>query len=338
MARGVVDERVQPSQLLRPVLDTFLNNAVAVTGCHSHGIARKSCEYDVVVVTDEQTPGTSMKFGSEYFDIFFISEKKILKPTNPEVAVSLASIQHVRDSSWVLSTSQAANQAVLHQNAKLAAEGRLADAVKALGRADEALSKKSVTDADFWLLTAAYHFASAWVFSVDDDPAPSHLLLQLKRLSSQNPDGFSTFTRAAGLERASRANCAARLDAISVLYDVLTAREVRPEDVSPTSSRVAYEIVKRKSDQMTAAIAHTDCYSFLGHELFSILPVLFEIKGRTGPKEPDLALMVSSLSTGRNKMLSEGLVRSLGLLRQEKAVRKEVGALREEVSALAKRL
>ena len=330
--------RELPTQLLRPILDTYLNAGVAITGCRSYGIARPCCEYDVLVVSNETRSGVSVKKGTTFMDLFFMSEKEVLSPSDPEIAVSLASVKPVRDNSLVFSTSSSAAKAVLRENQRKSAESRLARSLKAMGRSDEGLSKGAIQDADFWLLTASYEFAFAWVYSAEDTPAPSHLLEQLKRNSRRNSGMYEAFSRAAGLERASRKDCGERVEAVSIVYDAINALEAgEPEDIGTASTKTAFDILKAKADFLTEAIRHADCYAFLGFDVCSALTALSAIQSRSQGIEVDQSLLVATLSKGGQKMLGERILRGLGLSRDDKSIREATDTLREAVSELARK-
>ena len=163
------------SLAIQPILDTFLNHAVALTGCHTYGIARASCEYDILVVSEEEKPDSSMRVAERYCDISFMTREEVMNPATPELAVALASLVPLRDSSWTLSTAASANKAMLASNAERSAESSLSLALKDLGKADEALGKNSTVDADFWLTAAGYDFALASIYASELTPAPSHV-------------------------------------------------------------------------------------------------------------------------------------------------------------------
>ncbi len=329
----------EPIQVLRPVLDTFLNNAVGITGCRSYGIERHCCEYDLLVVSNEQRSPTSVKMGAQFIDLLFTTEKDIMKPSDPEIAVSVASLQQVRDVSLILSTGTASNKAVLHENSMKSAQGRLASSLKALGRAEEAITKKSVADADFWLLSASFDYAKAWLYSLETAPAPSHVLEQLKARSKGNASRFEAFSKAAGLERASRSTCEARLESLSILYDSITAASVSgAEELRSMSTKVAFDIVKGKADYLTTSTMLVDCYSFLGLQTSSVIPAISNINAANQKLEVDPALIVATLSKGDKKMIGEQVVKGLGLGRTQKAVERGMTLLQDAVSSLAKKI
>ena len=129
--------------LLRPILDMYMDSAIALSGCHAEGLERDSCELDVLIVGNQGRTSTSVRIGGVHMDLIFVSEKEALKPSNPEHAASMAHSRPVRDASLVISTSAAAATAVLADSCHKSTRGRLASALKSLGRADEALSEGS---------------------------------------------------------------------------------------------------------------------------------------------------------------------------------------------------
>ena len=313
--------------VLRPILDTYMDSAVAVIGCNSRGIGRYSCELDVLVVTGERRPPNSLRIGDVYVDLRFMSEKEVLKPSNPEHAMSMANAKPVRDASLVLSTSSAANFAVLPESARKASGIRLASALKILGRAESALTGGALTDADFWLLAASYEFGYALLLSKEILPSPSHLLAQLREGSKGNPRGFEGVSMGAGLGSATRPGCGARLEGVTVLHDLLREgpREITSESEWP---KVRTEIVTAKTEELVTRIELAECYSYLGQELVDGMITLLKLH----PKQT-----LKSLTEGEDKLIGERLVRQLGLARSEKTVKSALDFLRQQVSLLARK-
>ena len=312
--------------VLRPILDTYMDSAVAVIGCNSRGIGRYSCELDVIVVTGERRPSTSLRFGDVYVDLRFASEREVLKPTNPEHAMSMAMAKPVKDASLVLSTSSAANFAVIAESARKASGIRLASALKILGRAESALAKGALVDADFWLLAASYEYGYALLLSKESIPSPSHLLAQLREGSKGNPRGFEGMSMAAGLEAAGRAGCGARLEGVTVLHDVLRegSKEVMAESEWPKERT---EIAASKAGELVNRVELAECYSFLGQEL---------VDGMIALMKPHPKRTLTSLTEGKDRLLGERLVRQLGLARSKNAVESGLYALKGLVSVLAR--
>jgi hypothetical protein len=55
-----------------------------------------------------------MRAGGIYFDIYFVSDKAMMNPSNYELAVAISTIVHLRDNTLVLSTSSSAATAMLN--------------------------------------------------------------------------------------------------------------------------------------------------------------------------------------------------------------------------------
>ncbi len=313
------------STFLEPILDTYMDAAVAVVGCNSRGIERYSCEFDVLVVTGDKHPPTSLKMGDTFVDLSFVSEKDVLKPRDPERAMSIALAKPVRDSSLVLSTGAAANSAMFADSAKKAGGTRLASALKILGRVEIALAKKELVGADFWLLAASYEFGYAWLLSNECLPSPSHLLAQMRENSRGAPSRFEGVSIGAGLEAAGRAGCGARLEGVSVLHDIL--REGSKAAVSSSWPKVRTEILNAKAGELVTRVELAECYSFLGQELVDGMMTILALN----PKRT-----LGSLTSGKDALMGDRLVRQLGLARTEKAIRDGLQVVKGQVSSLAR--
>ncbi len=320
------------TQLLRPILDTYRGSALAVIGCHARGLERPSCELDVVVVTNEKRPNSTVRIGEVFLDLFFVSEKEVLKPSNPEHSVSLACAKTVKDTSLILSTSLASNVAVLASSAKRSSSQRLASALKSLGRAEEALSKGSAIDADYWLLYAAYNYAYSLLYSGEVPPSPSHLLCQLKSQSKTAPKSFESFTTGAGLENSSRMSCGSRLEGVAVLYDVLGGGHEGAKAIRSTWSATRFECVSSKTRELNQRIEHAECYSYLGTEMLNALGQLTAREGRA----TKLGMGPSALTTGETVLLGDRLLKELGLVRESDSLKEALKLVRAQVSRLAR--
>ena len=311
---------------LRPILDTYMDSAVALVGCKSRGLDRYSCEYDVVVVTSGRLPPTSLRIGEVYVDLAFSSESEVLRPSNPEHAMALANAKPVRDTNLVLSTSAAANTAVLSESARKASRARLSSAVKTIGRAEDALVKKSFFEADLWLVAASYEFAYAWLLSKEVLPSPSHLLSQLSSASRGASRWFEGFSVGAGLEAAGRAGCGARLEGVTVLHDLLRAKSESAAAAAWTPIRT--EILSAKAHELVTRVELAECYGFLGQEMVDDFMALANLQTRGN---------VAALASGKDRLLGERLVRQLGLARGEKSLRIALDAVKKQTTVLARR-
>jgi hypothetical protein len=312
--------------LLRPILDTYMDSAVALVGCTSRGIERYSCEFDVLVVTNERRPSTSLKIGGVFVDLNFVSEKDVLKPSKPEHAISLALAKPIRDASLVLSTSSATSSATLANSFQAAGRTRLTSSLKTIARAEDAIGKGSLIEADFWLVAASYEFAYALLLTKETLPSPSHLLSQLRIASRGTPRSFESVSIGTGLESAVRAGCGARVEGVMVLHDLL--RESSKAATAESEwSPVRAEIVAAKAQELMARAELAECYSYLGQEVVDGMLALL----RMDPK-----LSLDSLTSGGERLLGERLLRQLGLARSEKSVRLALDVAKRQVARLSR--
>ncbi|MDA4124120.1 MAG: hypothetical protein OK438_01525 [Thaumarchaeota archaeon] len=324
------------TQLLRPLLDMYRSSAVALTGCRSLGLERGSCEFDVIVVTPEKRPPRSTRVSGVHVDLYFIDEKEVMRPSNPEHAVSMANAIAVKDASLVLSTSFASNSALLANSSRRSSRARLGSSLKALGRVDDALSKGLVPDADFWLLSASYDFAYALLYSRERMPAPSHLLGQLKSQSKGLAKNFEAFSRGAGLEKASRASCSARLEALEVLHDVLGRAQGGGGASHSAWTKERLDIVRSKAAELSRLIDHAEAYSFLGQEVLKALMAIAWREESEGKRRAKSPMLMSVLAAEKEGLLSARLLRELGIPRQKASVEGSLVLLRDHVSRLEK--
>jgi hypothetical protein len=294
-----------------------------------------------MVVTPEERPSTTVRAGGTYFDIFFVSEKSMMNPSNYELAVAMSSIVHLRDSTLVLSTSSSAAKAMLNENAKRSAESRLGSALKALGRVDEGLSGGSPRDADFWLASAGYDYYFASSFAATVLPAPSHALAQMKELSKRGRTNFESWSRAAALEHASKNSCERRLEGLSIIYDIIRTNYVENEGVrnfERFSSEAAFEVVDAKARFFLSSMQSVDSFAYLGYESVLAFLALQQLHSIQNSSEPNYTAIITDLTRGPDRIISEEVVKSIGLNRTERSIRANADILRESVSDLAKRI
>jgi hypothetical protein len=328
---------IPAGQVLRPVLDMYMRSAVAVTGCHAEGLQRNSCELDVLIVGPEKRQPTTARIGGVYMDLVFIDEKEALRPSSPELAAALAHLKPVRDATMVISTSSAAANAVYSESCRKASSGRLAAAVKHLGRSADSLTKGNPREADFWLLVASYHYAYAWLYADEVLPAPSHLLRQLKEHSKGNPAYLGAFSRGAALGKSSRPACNARAEALSVLYDFVGSKQLVTSRNRPPLLPARLSVVKAKANELLGTVELAECYSYLGQEVAGGMLALMGLTDKE-TKATNRALGIGPIFEGEGRLLSDRLLKDLGLTRGKAAIEAGCQELKDQVNSLAKRL
>lgn len=318
--------------ILRPILDTYIDAAVGLIGCRSRGIQSGSCEYDLLVVKPEHNPPATLRVGDSFVDLAFCTEADLASPRSLDFAISLAFMKPVRDDGLFLSSCASAARESLQRSYKRSTDEHLASSIKAMGRAEEAAANSADADAGFWLATAGYEFAHAWLLSSGTYPAPSHLLSQVRELSRGRPGMFEAFSSAIGLQGASRAACEARLEALSLVFDLKEQPGKDPENSSPESVRAAFELLRAKSKADLQAFQPVNAYCFLGLEVVRSIP---QVLTRAEGKRRGMELAGPTPEGGRG-LLARSVIDSLGVAGSPGSVKERLDGLRNQVLALAR--
>jgi hypothetical protein len=327
------------TQTILTVLKTYPSNEVAIVGCHTARMSRKSCEYDLLVVSRDPTPPKYVRFGEFFAKIIFRPERELREP-EPELAASLARATVLRDGSFLLASTIANCRRKFKDSCGKAAEFHLAAALKALGRVDEKV-EENLPEADFWLTSASTDLCVSEIFSSLQVPSPSHLFAQMKGLSRRKSAIFKEWTDASGFKLASRSSCENRLEALAVLYDVLrtTAMDMPMSlKFGRYRSEDAVAIVRGKALELLESRETVECYSFLGYEVVRTVLDLHAMHCYSLKKEPDNSNVTGGLASGPDRLISEELLRAIGIVRHAELVRAGADSLRSAVSALASRI
>ena len=324
-----------------PVLKSFPSNEVAIIGCHATpGLSRRSCEYDLLIVNREPVPANFIRVGSGYAEVLFKSEQEIRQP-DVELALTLASAIPLRDNSLLLASAIAESKRSFRHDCKKGMETHLASSLKALGRVDELLSAGQAREADYWLLSAASEFAEAELLTNWVVPAPSHILSQLKSAPKRRPSNFKQWADAFGLELSSKASCENRLEAISVVYDVLRNTSM-VGDLAAEMSRYreaeAVQVIEMKAEELEESMRSVECFAFLGHVAVRSLLDLYTLHTAKVSIEKDYSNIVRDLTVGEDRLISEEVVKGLGLVRSPENITAGAEGLKASVSQLAKKI
>jgi hypothetical protein len=327
------------TQTILSVLRTYPSNEVAIVGCHTARMSRKNCEYDLLVVSKDPTPPKYVRVGEFYAKIIFRPERELRNP-EPEFAASLARATVLRDGSLLLAGSVANCRRTFKESCGKAAETHLAAALKALGRVDEKVGK-DLPEADFWLTSAATDLCVSEIFSSLQVPSPSHLFAQMKGLSKRKSASFKEWADASGFKLGSRTSCENRLETLAVLYDVLrtTAMDMPMSlKFGRYRSEDAMAIVRGKALELLESRETIECYSFLGYEVVRTVLDVHAMHCYALGKEPDYSNVTRELTSGPDRLISEELLKGMGMVRQTELVKAGAESLRSAVSALAARI
>jgi hypothetical protein len=323
-----------------PALKTFPTNEIAIIGCHSSSLARRSCEYDLLVISRDPIPEKFVSIADSYAEIMFRNEKEVRQPA-PELAVTLASAVPLRDNSLLLASAISDCRRKYGANCASLLEAHLASSLKAVGRVDELLAANEAREADFWLLSAACEYAYAELLNSDIVPAPSHLLSQIKSVPKKKGVSFKSWADASGLELASRAACENRLEALSVVYDVLRTSAGSTETLprlGKYADAEAFGLLRLKAEELIGSMQSVECFCYLGTETVRSVLDLYSLHAARLSKEKDYTKTIRDLTVGKDRLISEEVLKSLGLVRAPEVLRVATDELKAAVSALAKKI
>lgn len=338
----VKEQQASPARITQsilPALKTYSGTSIAVTGCHATRSSRESCEYDLLVVGEELLAAKSIRVKNLYADLIFVREKDIRQVSDPEFALTLSTLVPLRDIEWVLATASSQAKKSLKESSAWASKNRLSSALKALGRVDENLSEGKLEGADFWLLSAGYDFSLSILYSGGTIASPSHLLSQMKKGPKRPHSSFKEWADSVGLPLASRETSENRLGGLMVLYDVLRTVELDASLASPLAryrSKDAEEIVRRKAGYLLDTLLSTESFAYLGFELVRTMVDLLRYQAAKLGREPVHQEIIESLTKGSDRLLSEQVIRSLGLVRSRNMLMASSQALRESIAQQAR--
>ena len=286
-------------------------------------------------------PVKFVKVGEMYAEIVFRNEADIRKP-DPELALSLSSAIPLRDNSLLLASAAAECKRGFRLNCRKTTEMHLASSLKALGRVDESISLGLTAEADFWLLSAARDFAHAELLNGGVIPAPSHLLSQIKSAPKRKHPSFKQWADASGLELASRTSCENRLEGLSLIYDhAQEQRYPRRGDDLPVRPVTAGRGGRGHGGQGQAADRLDAIRGVLripGPRGRPGVADLYSLHMAKISKENDFSRVIRELTVGEDRLLSEEVLKELGLVRTAEMVKSAAAPLKASVSALAKRI
>lgn len=331
---------------ITPAMKTFPTNEIAIIGCHAGTMARHSCEYDLLVIDRDPIPEKVIGVGDSFARLTFRNEFEVREP-KPELAVALAKAIPLRDNSLLLASAVSDSVRNFSSNCSVLTESHLAASLKALGRVDELLLAKETREADFWLLSAAYHFAFAELLSYEVIPSPSHLLSQMKGLPRRDGEratrgsSFESWAGGAGLELASKTSCENRLEALSVVYDVLKTSAMSTEtlpEIGRYQDPDAFTIVRLKTTELVNSMQSVECFSFLGWETIRSIVDLYSLHAVRLSISKDYISTIRDLTVGKDRLISEEVLKSLGLVRSIEILESASASLKTSVNALAKKM
>lgn len=312
-----------PSRILTPIIDTYKDKPIALVGCHAQGIGRECCEFDLMIVGEEDKP-KKLSFGDRFFEIFFLEEKRIFEPEGPENSLMLASMIILRDTTFSLSTSYSYNKALITQNSKKAAERWLSLSLNCTAKSQEAIEEQKLGDADFWLSLSGYYFGLALLYLKQKLPSPSHMVEQLKSISERGSDIFTSFATSVSLRDANKQNCYKRLQFINLIVDTFQNNQQLSNLVEDN-----LDVLNRKAEYLILNKQSVECFSYLGLKCCKYILKLSEKEGQD-------RFPLSSLY--RSNLISKDVISGLFGKRKKEEISEPGELLKKQIHVIAKGL
>jgi hypothetical protein len=100
----------------------------------------------------------------------------------------------------------------------------------------------------------------------------------------------------------------------------------------------AIAIVRGKAMELIESREVIECYSFLGYEVVKTVLDLHAMHCYTLGKEPDYSNITKELTTGPDRLISDELLKGMGIVRKAELTKAGADSLRSAVSALATRI
>ncbi len=235
-----------PQKMIDGVLSKYGRYPIALTGCRATDHALQCCEYDFVIITEEQ--GSELLIvNDDYAEIHKMSPK-----LNPfRAALNLHKMQIINDPSWILSSMKQQTEETVANMFSWYSRNKTIDALFYANRSVQ--GAKDGTISSLWLKCAAYYYLEAALARSGARPMPTHMLAQLRNVEDNTvTEGIALASRCLGLERANKSSVSRCMEGTIGLND-----NIKHDHTT--------QIVTKKAKFLYDSAMFTDCYFYLGY-------------------------------------------------------------------------
>ena len=236
-----------PQKMIDDVVSKYEKYPIALTGCRATDHALQCCEYDFVIITEEQ--------GNELLHVNddFVEIHKMSSTLNPlGIALNLYKMQIINDPSLTLSSLKQQTDETIPKAFSWYSRNKTIDALFYANRSAQA-AKDGVSMSSLWLKCAAYYYLEAALAHCGVKPMPTHMLAQLRNIENNTvTEGISLASRCLGLERANKSSVSRCMEGTIGLND-----KIKHDHTTA--------IVTRKAKFLYDSAMYTDCYLYLGY-------------------------------------------------------------------------
>ena len=236
-----------PQKIIDAVLSKYGKYPIALTGCRTTDHALKCCEYDFVIITDDQD-NDLLQINDDYAEIHMMPSK-----LNPfRIALNLHNMQIINDPSWILSSLKQQVDEAIAKALSSYSRNKTVDALFYANRSMEA-TKDNALMSSLWLKCAAYYYIEAAIARSGARPMPTHMLAQLRSIEDKTvADGIALASNCLGLERANKSSVSRSMEGCIGLNDNI-------------KRDYTTQIVIKKAQFLYDSAMYTDCYFYLGY-------------------------------------------------------------------------
>ncbi len=234
-------------KIVEAVLSKYGKYPIALIGCRTTDQALECCEYDFVIVTEEQK-NDLLKVNDEYAEIHTMSVK-----LNPfDIALKLHNMQIIHDPAWILSSLKQQVDATITKAHAWYSRNKAVDALFYANRSVET-AKDSTLMSSLWLKCAAYYYLEAVIARSGTVSMPTHMLAQLRMIEDKTvADGIALASNCLGLERANRSSVSRCIEGCIGLNDNI-------------KHDYTTQLVRKKAAFLYDSAMYADCYFYLGY-------------------------------------------------------------------------
>jgi hypothetical protein len=234
-------------KIVEAVLSKYGKYPIALTGCRTTDQALECCEYDFVIITDEQS-NDLLQVNDDYGEIHTMSAK-----LNPfDIALKLHNMQIIHDPAWILSSLKQQVDVTIAKALSWYSRNKTVDALFYANRSVET-AKDSTLMCSLWLKCAAYYYLEAAIARSGTVSMPTHMLAQLRMIEDKTvADGIALASNCLGLERANRSSVSRCIEGCLGLNDNI-------------KHDYTTQLVRKKATFLYDSAMYADCYFYLGY-------------------------------------------------------------------------
>jgi len=234
-------------KIMNNVLSKYGKYPIALTGCRATEYALECCEYDFVIITEEQG-NNLLQVNGDYAEIHTMSPK--LDPFR--IALRLQKMQIINDPSWILSSLKQQVDETITKALAWYARNRTVEALFYANKSVEVASNSALMSS-LWLKCASYYYLEAVIARSGAGPMPTHMLAQLRAVEDKAVmEGMALATNCLAIERANKSSVSRCIEACIGLNDNL-------------KHDYTTQLVRKKARFLYDSAMYTDCYFYIGY-------------------------------------------------------------------------